>query len=235
VNKLKGTYREDFYNQILNNLLSKVAFEIAAGITDNPNSIPSKGFKDRDTTALSLPVNLFNDYRGEEPFIYEKSKRGNQYKPGTIPSYSYSCVNFRNIFYEIVSQLVKEREMLPLFRTFMDIVLENYTITTYTGYTFKNCPKNAFKFNEFLDVRDSCTKSLEEYGFVQNENEWKPFQFSLKKYKLEYHKSKAIATLVYKKLIESLDLKDFSSDKKIQNQDLKMNLVNISKKMKLDE
>lgn len=217
VNKLHGEYQERFVNNVLNNLLSKEAFDVAANIVNNPRCKPSDKKKDReqdrkqdrDTLALSVPAKLYNMPIGEEPFIYEVSKRGNGHVFGTIPSYSYSCVNFRNIFYNIVCGLVKNSKFRALFSTFIDIVLKDYTVTTYTGYTFSTCKQDAFKFNEFLSVRELCNEELKEakkYNLVEEDGKWREFSYIVGDKR--YVGSEAIACLVYKNLIESLDLKE---------------------------
>ncbi|AQR93111.1 hypothetical protein [Clostridium saccharoperbutylacetonicum] len=211
VYKLQGEYQNMFVDKVLNNLLTEKAFDVAANITNCPHSKPSENYpQDRDTDALSLPVALYKNLGiGEEPFRCELNTRGNKYADGKIPSYSYSCVNFRNIFHEIVYNLVEEYKLKALFSTFIDIVLKDYTVTTYTGYTFSNCKQDAFKFNQFIQVRDLCTAFLNKYSIVESNGKWKRFSYSTAGKK--YTGSKAIAVLIYENLINSFNLeKEFS-------------------------
>jgi hypothetical protein len=205
VDKMQGEYQNMFVDKVLNNLLSERAFDVAANIANYPHSKPSSEYtKDRDSVALSLPAELCNGSIGEEPFRFELNTRGNQYAYGKIPSYSYSCVNFRNIFYKIVNNLVEEYKLKALFSTFIDIVLKDYTVTTYTGYTFSNCKQNAFKFNQFLHVRNLCTTFLKKYSIVENGSEWKRFSYAPVGKK--HTGSEAITVLIYENLIKSFNL-----------------------------
>lgn len=205
VDKMQGEYQNMFVDKVLNNLLSEKAFDVAANIANYPHSNPSNDYSiDRDSAALSLPAELYNGSIGEEPFRFELNTRGNQYAYGKIPSYSYSCVNFRNIFNKIVHNLVEEYNLKALFSTFMDIVLKDYTVTTYTGYTFSNCKQNAFKFNQFLHIRDLCTTFLEKYNMVENGKVWKGFSYA--PIGKKYMSSEAITVLIYENLIKSFNL-----------------------------
>jgi hypothetical protein len=204
VNKLQGEYQDMFVNKVLNNLLSKKAFDVATNVANNPHAKPSTGNRDRDTAALYLPVEIYNTPIGEEPFRYEVNTRGNQYAFGKIPSYSYSCVNFRNVIRDIVNNLVEDYKLKALFSTFIDIVLKDHTVTTYTGYTFSNCKQDAFKFNQFVQVRDLCTAYLKKYNLVEEDERWKNFSYTIAGE--EYTGSKAIAVLVYEYLIKSFNL-----------------------------
>lgn len=204
VDKMQGQYQDMFVDKVLNNLLSEKAFDVAAKITSQPHCDPNNRNKDRDTAALSLPAKLSNEDIGEEPFRYEVNTRGNQYANGRIPSYSYSCVNFRGIFHKIVNKLIKEYKIKALFSTFIDIVLKDETVTTYTGYTFSNCKQDSFKFDQFIDVRDLCTKVLKKNNLVEDDDKWKRFSYS--SIGKKYIGSEAIAVLVYENLIKSFKL-----------------------------
>lgn len=208
VEKMQGEYQNVFVNEVLNKLISDEAFCVAANITKKPHCKLKNKECDRDTVALSSPVKLFDEYKeiGEKPFKYELNKRGNQYADGIIPSYSYSCVNFRNIFYEIINKLVGEQRLKPLFSTFIDITLKDYTITTYTGYTFQDCEQNAFKFNKFVYVRELCTRLLKENNLVEDNQKWKDFCYT--PIETKYTGSEAIAVLIYYYLIKSFNLKN---------------------------
>ena len=163
VDKMLGQYQNKFIDLILSQLKSKTAFDIAASITEFPHSRPGKDYDiNRDTVALARPANLSSKLV-EKPFRCEKSAAGNRYTRGIIPSYSYSCVNFRNIFYSIVNGLAKkEPSIIPLFCTFIDITLEKYTTTASTGYQQQIRIQNAFKFDIFLSVRNACTEILKK-------------------------------------------------------------------------
>lgn len=207
VSKMQGQYQEKFINRVLNNLLSTKAFETAARIVSVPHSKPSKEYEVyRDTKALALPVMLSAKRIVEQPFRSESKAAGNGYTKAVIPSYSYSCVNFRNIFHSIVNQLTGEYSLRPLFCTFIDIYLEKYTVTAYTGYLKKGCSQNAFKFDFFLSVRDECTRILLENNLVDSEGEWRDFTFKPKSKK--YLNEEAIAVFVYSRLINKLSLED---------------------------
>jgi hypothetical protein len=206
VEKMQGKYQNLFTEKVLNQLLSDDAFEIAANIVRYPHVKPSTDYHAyRDTAALASPVSLDGTNSiGERPFENERRTRGNRYKDGTIPSYSYSCVNFRNIFKEIVSKLVLDSQLVPLFCTFLNIVLQDSTITTKTGYTFEDCNQDAFKFNIFVTVRESCTLLLSKNNLVDNSTTWKSFSYAPNQKKYEGYE--AIAVLMYKQLIKSLNL-----------------------------
>jgi hypothetical protein len=204
VDKMSGQYQEKFVNIILNQLKTKTAFDIAASITEFPHSKPGKGYDmNRDTIALTKPADLSSKLV-EQPFRSERSAAGNRYQRGIIPSYSYSCVNFRNIFYSIVNCLTKkESSLIPLFCTFIDITLEKYTTTASTGYQQQIRIQNAFKFDIFLSVREACTEILKRNKLVEDDNNvWK--NFSLKKYEYD----KAIAVFIYSTLIDFLRIMD---------------------------
>jgi hypothetical protein len=207
VSKLQGQYQDKFINLVLNNLSSTKAFDVAAGITKFPHSKPSKNYNIyRDTEALNLPVKLSKRRITEQPFRCEQKAAGNRHKDGIIPSYSYSCVNFRNIFHSIVNRLTREYSLRPLFCTFIDIILEKYTITAYTGYQNEACSQNAFKFDFFLSVRDECTRILLNNNLVDNVEEWNDFVFKTKAKK--YTDIEAIAVFVYDTLIKMLNLNE---------------------------
>ncbi|OMF16925.1 hypothetical protein BK131_02755 [Paenibacillus amylolyticus] len=207
VSKMQGQYQDKFINLVLNNLLSTKAFETATRIVSLPHSKPSDNYVVyRDTKALALPVMLSTKRITEQPFRSELKAAGNRYKDGVIPSYSYSCVNFRNIFHIIVNQLTKEYSLRPLFCTFIDMYLEKYTITAYTGYQNEACSQNAFKFDFFLSVRDECTKILLDNKLADNEGKWDDFTFKPKNKK--YSNEEAIAVFVYSRLINKLSLDD---------------------------
>lgn len=139
----------------------------------------------------------------EQPFRCEKSAAGNRYKLGVIPSYSYSCVNFRNIFNLIVYSLAKkEPTLIPLFCTFIDLTLEKFTVTASTGYQQQIRIQNAFKFDIFLSVRNKCTEILKRNGLVDENDKWRKFS-----YKKRYKNDQAIAVFVYDTLIDCLNLK----------------------------
>jgi len=233
VEKMQGKYQNEFVNKVLNHLLSEKSFDIVANITEYPHSKPGKDYYNfRDTAALANPVLLFNSNNvGEQPFEYERSKRGNQYIDGIIPSYSYSCVNFRNVFRTIVRSLVVNYRLVPLFSTFMDIILKDYTVSTYTGYTFENSRQDAFKFNQFLIVRDKCTKILLKNNLVENNNVWKRFLYTANG--KSYDGNKAIAVLVYKSLVDSFNL--LNSFNKYQELTIKDESIAFVEKNKKDE
>lgn len=203
VEKMAGQYKDKFIDMILAKLDSKSALDIAAGITEHPQSQPGKNYKmNRDTVALSSPPNLLGKIV-EQPFRCEKSAAGNRYKLGVIPSYSYSCVNFRNIFNLIVYSLTKkEPTLIPLFCTFIDLTLEKFTITASTGYQQQIRIQNAFKFDVFLSVRNKCTEILKKNNLVDEDDKWKAFS-----YRKRYKNDQAIAVFVYATLIEYLNLK----------------------------
>lgn len=210
VSKMHGQYQEKFINLVLNNLASTQAFDIAAGIARFPHSKPSQKYSIcRDTEALTLPVKLSSKKVTEQPFRCEMKAAGNRYTDGVIPSYSYSCVNFRNIFHPIINQLTwesREYSLRPLFCTFIDIYLEKYTITAYTGYQNEACSQNSFKFNFFLSVRDECTKILSQHDLLDSSGNWMSFSYKTKEKK--YLNVEAIAVFVYATLIKTLNLND---------------------------
>lgn len=203
VEKMAGQYKDKFIDMILTKLDSKSALDIAAGITVNPQSQPGKNYDiNRDTVALAAPPNLLGEIV-EQPFRCEKSAAGNRYKLGVIPSYSYSCVNFRNIFNLIVYSLAqKEPTLIPLFCTFIDLTLEKFTVTASTGYQQQIRIQNAFKFDIFLSVRNKCTEILKRNGLVAENDKWRKFS-----YKKRYKNDQAIAVFVYDTLIDCLNLK----------------------------
>ena len=208
--KMQGEYQNLFIEKVINRLLSEDAFQIISDIVDHPSVKPGRNYYVfRDTAALAYPVNLYNvNCIGEAPFSNEKSARGNMYQDGVIPSYSYACVNFRNIFRKIVGKLisvdVSNYQLVPLLNTFLEIVLKDHTITAFTGYTFEDCAKDAFKFDVFVESRNSCTTILSKNNLIDDESNWKPFSYT--PINRKYEDNKAIAVLIYKHLIESLDL-----------------------------
>lgn len=208
--ELQEDYKEQFVNDILNELISENAFEVAANISNDPTVTPHTAYINRDTIALASPVQLYGDKQniGEKPYQYEISRHGNGNALGIIPSYSYACVNFRNIFKKIVYSLSTDYRLSPLFSTLLDIVLEDATIKAETGYTNRICPRDAFKFNLLVETRDKCTAILAEHNLVKEENkeEWKLFDF--KPFKINYSDDKAISVFVYQNLILSLNLSD---------------------------
>jgi hypothetical protein len=206
VEKMQGEYQNLFVEKVLNQLLSEDAFEVVANIVKHPRVKPGRDYYVfRDTAALAFPVSLCNSNDiGEYPFSNEKSARGNRYQDGVIPSYSYSCINFRNIFRAIVNRLISEYRIVPLFSTFLDIVLKDSAITSYTGYTFEDCRQDAFKFNIFLAARDNCTMLLSKNNLVENETDWKSFSYAPSQKR--YEGNEAIAVLMYKHLIDLLNL-----------------------------
>lgn len=153
--KMQGEYQDKFVDTVLQQLKSEKALDIVASITSEPCVTPSCSYEIyRDTEALSRPVKLRGNDKGEEPFKYEQSQKG---RYSVIPSYSYACVNFRNVFQKIVYALTNNYQLASLFNTFMSIILSDCTITTYTGYSFQDCKRDAFKFNQFLSARDAAT------------------------------------------------------------------------------
>lgn len=208
--ELQDKYKDQFVNEILNELISEKAFEVAASIATNPMVIPSTQAKNRDTAALASPVQLTVDKKniGEEPYRYERSRNGNGSRSGIIPSYSYACVNFRNIFNRMVNGLSTNHSLVPLFSTLLDIVLEDATVKVETGYTNRICPRNAFKFNLLIETRDKCTSILREHNLVHQEykEDWNIFSF--KPFEINYSNEKAIAVFVYQNLILSLNLSE---------------------------
>ncbi|WP_160034550.1 hypothetical protein [Paenibacillus sp. An7] len=207
--KMQGELQGIFTSTILNNLLTVHSLEIVQNIATQPYTKPHADYYiDRDTAALANPVQLYDSSVNEEiPFVNEVNKRGNRYADGVIPSYSYSCVNFRSVFQDIVRKLTdcsNSKNLFSLFSTFMDIVLKDYTITTYTGYTFADSRQNAFKFNLFLEVRDKATETLKEVGLVKDTGEWKSFDYTINGQR--YTESAAICVLMYKCLIDALNL-----------------------------
>ncbi|MFH5183547.1 hypothetical protein ACHHV8_13515 [Paenibacillus sp. TAB 01] len=205
VKKMQGEYQEKFMKMVLNKLDSTKACDVAAGIASSPHSKPSQNYSVfRDTEALTYPVKLSTKRITEQPFRCEMKAAGNRYTDGVIPSYSYSCVNFRNIFHHIVNRLTTEYSLRPLFCTFMDICLAQFTVTAYTGYQNEACRQNAFKFNFFLTVRDECTNILSQRDLADNLGEWK--SFSIKNGNKKYSKIEAVAVLIYSNLISMLNL-----------------------------
>lgn len=199
--KMQGEYQDKFVDTVLQQLKSEKALDIVASITSDPCVTPSQSYKIyRDTEALSRPVKLRGNAAGEEPFKYEQSQKG---KYSVIPSYSYACVNFRNVFQKIVYVLTNNYQLASLFNTFMSITLRDCTITTYTGYSFQDCRRNAFKFNQFLSARDAATQVLKKNELVANINVWKPFTYTPINHK--YEGNKAIAVLMYIHLIDILN------------------------------
>lgn len=205
VSKMQGEYQAKFMKTVLDKLDSPKAYEVAAKIANSPHSKPSKKYDIfRDTQALRFPANLSGPYITEQPFRSEKKAAGNQHVYGIIPSYSYSCVNFRNIFHSIVYRLTNDHSLSPLFCTFIDICLSQYTITAYTGYQNEACRQNAFKFNFFLSVREKCTKVLSQQELTNDKGDWEAFSFKVGKRK--YVNTEALAVFVYSTLIRMLEL-----------------------------
>ncbi|WP_244833349.1 hypothetical protein [Clostridium sp. BJN0001] len=210
VNKMQGVYQDLFVDNILNKLLCETAYQAVITVVDKPYCKPGKNyFADRDTAALVKPVQLVDvEKKQRVPFNNEVSKRGNKYSDGVIPSYSYSCVNFRKIFHKVVSDLTdlsQDTKLKPLFLTFMDIVLKSLTVTAYTGYSFEDCAKDAIIFYKLIEAREQATEILNEADLVKN-NEWKPFTY--KPFEKTYSSSEAIAVLMYVNLIKMLNLKE---------------------------
>lgn len=208
VEKLQGEYQEQFVEEILNELISEEAFGVAAQIANHPTVEPKSHYaqKSRDTEALAYPIQLYGtiDQIGAEPYRYEISKNGNGYSDAIIPSYSYACFNFRNIFRSIVARLTTDPHLSPLFSTFLDIVLEDATIESSTGYTNQICQRDAFKFNLIVEARNKCTDELLQHQLADEQGKWK--LFSYKPFTNSYKNNEAIAVLMYKKLINSLEL-----------------------------
>lgn len=209
IDKMNGEYLERFIDEILKKMLSIEAFDVVAKITETPTSRPGSGYNVfRDTEGLRIPVKLKEtDKIGEAPFVFEKSTHGNQYKDGIIPSYSYSCVNFRNVFRDIVQELAKgSSSSRALFSTFIDILLSDYTVTADTGYSLKSCRRDAFKFDKILLIRDICTKILSENGLVEEGEIWKEFVYTPIEDMKTYTGIEAIAIFMYRNLVNSLEL-----------------------------
>lgn len=205
VNKMQGEYQAKFMRVVLDKLNSPKACEVAAQIASSPHSKPGQNYYvSRDTEALRFPAKLSDHYITEQPFRSEKKAAGNRYVDGIIPSYSYSCVNFRNIFHSIVYRLTNDHSLSPLFCTFIDICLSPYTITAYTGYQNEACRQNAFKFNLFLSVREECTKVLSQQDLTNDKGEWEAFSFKVGNRR--YVDTEAVAVFVYSTLIRMLEL-----------------------------
>ena len=208
VEKLQGEYQEKFVQEILNELISEEAFGVVARIAKHPTVEPKSHYaqKSRDTEGLAYPVKLYGEkYQiGAEPYRYEMSKNGNGYSEAIIPSYSYACFNFRNIFRSITARLTTDPHLSPLFSTFLDIVLEDSTIESSTGYTNQICLRDAFKFNLIVEVRDKCTDELLKHQLADEQGIWN--SFSYKPFTTLYENNEAIAVFMYKYLIDSLEL-----------------------------
>lgn len=208
VEKLQGEYQEQFVEEILNELISEEAFEVAARIANYPTVAPQSYYaqKSRDTEAFAYPVQLCvtKDQIGEEPYRYEMSRNGNGNSSAIIPSYSYACFNFRNIFRSITARLTTDPHLSPLFSTFLDIVLEDATIESTTGYTNRICQRDAFNFNLIVETRNKCTDELLKHQLADELGNWK--SFSYKPFTNQYENYEAIAVLIYKNLIDSLGL-----------------------------
>lgn len=209
VQKMNGQYQKYFVECVLNQLLSDPAFKVVATIVTNPHVKPSNDIISRDTKALSAPPKLIDpNHLASKPFANELHKRGNQYADGVIPSYSYACVNFRNVFPKIINGLpFNDDPMLmdlnPLFHTFMTIVLEPYTVTTATGYTFSNCRQDAFKFYLITRARDHATEFLAQHKLASRQV-WKNFTYT--PCAIQFQETYAIAVMIYIKLLALLQL-----------------------------
>lgn len=210
VSKMKGKYESLFINEVLNNLLSDKAFDAIKIITKNPSVNPYGDYIDRDTRGLRYPVKLINSNINEDkPFKNELMKKGNRYKYGEIPYYSYSCVNFRqgiNYVSWVLCSDIKNKKLSALFQTFMSILIEDYTVNTYTGYSIPTCQKLAFKFSKFIEAREMANEFLKNYDLVSNRSVWKEFKYTIKG--KEYIGSESIVVLIYKNLIQLLNLEE---------------------------
>lgn len=211
VDKLQGEYQDRFKTEVLDKLISSTAFDVAAKITRNPTVIPGNGTISRDTDALAYPVETYKTIISEIPFQSEIRSAGNAHQPATIPSYSYSCVNFRNIFRSIVYRLRTDYKLSPLFSTFMDIVLKDATVEVRTGYLKQDCLRDAFKFNIIVHARTECTAVLKNNNITIGES-WKSFNYT--PFEKQYEGSEAIAVLMYKYIILSLNLTEAYNEKK---------------------
>ena len=204
VEKMNGQYLELFTEEVLGRLRTADAYDVASRIVKRPTSKPSKGYDtDRDTKALARPVKLkYPNEIKEEPFVYELSTRGNQHKKAIVPSYSYTCVNLRGIFNEIVNKLVRSAKNRALFSTFMKIALNDYTVPTTTGYTFQDSRRDAFKFDKIVEVREKCSEILKSNNLSTEDGTWTNFSYIDGK----YTDIEAIAVFIYDMLIYDLDL-----------------------------